>query len=54
MVVRGAAGERIAGARRSVTLRRTQPNGPHCPPVCFSNRLRFRADTGSLEPLGRR
>lgn len=45
------SGRRLVGARAStVWLRRLQPNGSTCPPVCFFRRLRLIG--GKLVPLG--
>lgn len=44
LVVRNRGGKRIHRDRIRVRLHRTQPNGPDCPPVCFSCRLVLDAD----------
>lgn len=41
VVVRGRGGRRLLRAQRTVMLRRTQPNGPGCEPVCFQASLRL-------------
>ena len=43
-------GRVLARAHRRAKVRRTQPNGEDCPPVCFQVSLRYRGDTGQLRP----
>lgn len=43
-------GEVVASGSRRVRLTPSRPNGPDCPPVCWSAGLRFSADTGALIP----
>lgn len=42
----------VVSARRRVRIRRLQPNGPGCGPVCFVGRLTFRGDAGTLRGAG--
>lgn len=42
------SGDVIVSARRRVRMRRLQPNGPGCGPVCYFGRLGFRGTTGTL------
>lgn len=44
LVVRNRSGKRIHSDRIRVRLRRVRPNGPDCPPVCFSCMLALDAD----------
>lgn len=44
LVVRDGDGERLHRDRIRVRLRRFQPNGPGCPPVCYSCGLGLDAD----------
>ena len=43
VVVRGAHGRTLSRAERDIALSRTQPNGPDCPPTCWSAALRVDA-----------
>ncbi len=46
IVVLDREGRVIARSRTRGKVRRTQPNGGDCPPVCFQVGLRYRGDTG--------
>ena len=39
-------GRVLARSRTRGRVRRTQPNGPSCPPICFQVGLHYRGDTG--------
>jgi hypothetical protein len=41
-------GKRLLRVSRSVKMRRTQPNGPDCPPICFGRHLRLETAPGRL------
>lgn len=43
-------GETIRRATGRAAVRRVQPNGPQCPPICFQVQLRYDGGAGSLEP----
>jgi hypothetical protein len=52
MVVLDAAGEPLARRRTTAPVRRSRPNGPGCPPVCFQVAVRLERDGLRLTPRG--
>jgi hypothetical protein len=44
VVLRDGRGRRVSRAERDVTLLRAAPNGPDCPPACWSAALEFGAN----------
>jgi hypothetical protein len=49
--VRDKRGRLLAKTERPVTLKRTQPNGPDCPPPCWVGWLRYDGLTNTLVPI---
>jgi predicted small lipoprotein YifL len=48
IVMQGPDGRTLAKSRITSLLRRVQPNGPECPPVCFITRLKL-TSSGQLQ-----